>query len=416
MLIKIIIFFVLLALSGFFSASETAFMSLGKFKFKEYIKEKKPNYQLVQKLKSKPHILISTVLIGNNIVNLGAAAVATLLSTELFLSFGWNLSESWSAGIMTGIITILVLIFGEVIPKNYAAKHYEKVASASSKILYFLSKVFYPIIYSLDFINRRLIPSATFSEDKITEEEIKTIVNVGSDEGGIDFYEKTLIHRIFQFDDILTKEVMTPRPKVFVLSADITMKDALKEVSEDAHSRIPVFEDNLDNIIGFIHIQDLLRANLNGLENKPLKHITNKCMYIPESKPIDDLFREMQHKKVQIAIVVDEFGGFSGIVTLEDLIEEIVGEIYDEDEKKIKLIKKTGKKEYLIDGHTTIREIKDSLKIKLEDSFEAETISSYILNKIGRIPEKEEVITIKNIKIIVKDVTETTIQSVKLKY
>lgn len=416
MIFKIILLIILIFLSGFFSGSETAFMSLGKFKTKEYIKNKKRNFEIVQKLKENPSRLISTILIGNNLVNIAAASLATILGSEIFIKLGFNFTESLTAGIVTGVMTLTVLIFGEVIPKNNAAKNYEKVVSKTARIIYILSIIFLPLIWMLDLIHNFIIKDSDVPDDqKVTEEEIKTIVNVGTDEGCIDIYEKHLIHKIFQFDDKIVKEIMTPRMKTFAVESSVKIKDVLKLMNKEGFSRVPVYKKSLDDIIGIFHMRDVLEAVEKNKLDKPIKTICSKPFYVPESKPIDDLFKDMQKNKLQLVVVVDEFGGFSGIASMEDLLEEIVGEIYDEDETRTNNIKATSKNEYRIDGESTIREIKEKLKIKFSDAMDSETISSYVLSRLGHIPLKGEEIIMKKGKIIIDTVTETTVKKVIIK-
>lgn len=417
MLIKIITLLTLVALSGFFSGAETAFMSLGKFKYKEYIRKKRKNYLVVQSLKENPHKLISTILICNNLVNISAASLATLYGAEFFLEKGWQLSGATSAGIVTGILTLVILIFGEIIPKTYANLNYVKVVSNSARIIYVLSKIFTPIIYLFDIITKITMRGKASPRigEKITEEEIKTIVSVGSEEGGIANYERHLIHKIFQFDDKIVKEIMTPRMKVFSLNADAKIQGVIKEIIEEGHSRVPIYKDNNNNnIIGIFHIKDML--DLIGKKNldKKLIALSTRPLFVPESKPVDDLFKEMQKKKIQMAIVVDEFGGLAGVVTMEDLLEEIVGEIYDEDDEKVSLIKKVGPREFLVNGESTLREVKEACKIKV-DALESETIGSYILTKLEKIPEKGEEIKMKKGKITIEKVTDKAIEQVIVK-
>jgi len=417
MWVKILILLILVALSGFFSGAETAFMSLGKFKYKEYIRKKRKHYLIVQKLKENPHKLISTILICNNLVNIAAASFATISGTQFFLQKGWQLSEAAAAGIVTGVLTLVILIFGEIIPKSYANINYNKVVANSANSVYLLSVFFSPIIYLLDFITKiaTMGKKPSKKEEKITEEEIKTIVSVGSEEGGIDNYERHLIHKIFQFDDKLVREIMTPRVKVFSLDADAKVQVVLKEIIEEGHSRVPVYKNNADNIVGIFHIRDMLDLIGKKKLDKKLKALSTKPLFVPESKPIDDLFKEMQKKKLQMAIVVDEFGGLAGIVTMEDLLEEIVGEIYDEDDEKVRLIRKVSPKEFLVNGEATLREIKEVTNVKIE-GLESETVSSYILSKLERIPDKDDEIKIKRgKKIIIEKVTDKSIERVKMK-
>jgi putative hemolysin len=414
MWIKIAFLTGLVVLSAFFSGTETAFVSLGKFKYKEYIRKKKKHYLLVQKLKDNPHKLISTVLIGNNLANIGAASLATLLGTELFIKAGLNISQAAAAGIITGALTLIILIFGEILPKTYAHNNYERVVAKSTPLIFFLSMVFSPAIYILDFISHIFIKTSARMEEKITEEEIRTMVNVGSDEGGIDKYEKHLINKIFQFDDKIAREIMTPRVKMYSIDAKSKMKDIIKEILNEGHSRVPIYEGSQDNIVGIFHIRDILDSLNKGKLNNSIKSISSKALFVPETKPIDDLFKEMQRKKIQMVIVVDEYGGVAGIITIEDLLEEIVGEIYDEEDEKEHSIIQLSKREYMIAGGTSLRDIKEKTKIKI-DGMESDSINAYILEKFERIPKKNEEIKLKKGKLIIEEVTEKNIEKIRLR-
>jgi putative hemolysin len=416
MLLKLLSLLILFALSAFFSGTETAFISLGKFQYKEYIRKKKKHYMLVKRLKDDPQKLISTVLIGNNLVNIAATALATIIGTEIFILKGWDFSQATAAGIITGIMTLIVLVFGEVIPKTYSNLHFEKVIMKSVRIIYFLSIFFMPLIYILNIITRFVTQNKVSikTNDTVTEDEIKSIVNVGSDEGGIALYEKQLIHKIFQFDDKIVKEIMTPRHKVFSLNASLKIKDVLKEIINHGYSRIPIYDFDKDNIIGIFHIKDLIQSFKKKGINNSLKSLSVKPFFISESKSIDGLFKQMQRRKIQMAIVVDEFGALAGLITIEDLIEEIVGEIYDEHDDHIKLITKVNSREYLINGEATIREIKDITGIKI-DSMLSETINSFIFSKLGKIPVNNDEIKLKKGKLIIQKATDKTIEQVRLK-
>ncbi len=412
MLTEIIIIAILLTLSAFFSGAETAFMSLGKFKYKEYIRKKKKDYLLVQKLKDNPRKLLSTLLIGNNIVNIAIASIVTLSSSEYLLAHGLIWSKATIAGVTTGVSTLIVLIFGEIMPKTWAHTHYEKCIGFLIKPVYFLSILFTPIIFFFDFITR-LASRNHKPNDRITEEEIRTMVSVGSDEGGIDNYEKHLIHRIFQFDDKIVKNIMTPISKVYSIDSKLKIKLVLKSLLEEGYSRVPVYEGTNNNLVGIFHLRDVLNSLEKNMVNLEVGAISSKPLFVLESKPIDDLFKEMQHKKVQMAIVINEKKEVVGLITLEDLLEEIVGEIYDEDENEGHLIRKIGKKEFLLNGEVTLREIMKKTSLKI-DGLESETISSFIISKFGKIPKQGYELILKKGKLVVVKIVDKQIYSVKL--
>lgn len=406
---------ILLLLSAFFSGTETAFMSLGKFKFKEYVRKKRPHWEKVKVLKEDPHRLISTILIGNNIVNIAAASFGTIIGFEFARRMGWAVSEAVIGGVITGVLTIFVLIFGEVIPKTYAHRYYNQVVGYSVRVIYILSYVFAPIIKILDVITH-LVTNGKVNQkldDRITEEEIKTIINVGSDEGGIDLYERQLIHKIFQFNDKIAKEIMTPSTKVFELDKRAKIHEVLRDVLKRGYSRIPVYDENPDNVIGVFHVWDILEAVNRNKMDKTVGSLSVKPYFVPESKQIDVLFKEMQKRKLQLAMVVDEYGKLAGVITIEDLLEEIVGEIYDEDEQPHAAVRKISATEFSATGGATLREIKEKSKLKLE-GLESDTISSLILSKLGYIPKKDEFITVDKAVIKVTKATEKAIESVRI--
>jgi putative hemolysin len=412
MLTKSLIIVVLLILSSFFSGAETAFMSLGKFKYKEYIRRKKKHYLLVQKLKENPRKLLSTILIGNNLVNIAIASLATLFSAEYLVKKGLDWNHAIIASIITGTITLVVLIFGEIMPKTWANLNYERYIRFSARPIYLLSLLFTPLIFLLDFVTK-LASSGHKIDDKITEEEIKTIVNVGSEEGGIDFYEKHLIHKIFQFDDKIVREIMTPKTKVYSINSNLRIKDVLKGLLNEGYSRVPIYGKDPNDIVGIFHIRDVLSHLEKNKIYDPVKSISFKPFFILGSKPIDNLFKEMQRRKVQLAVVVDKKGKMEGIVTMEDLLEEIVGEMYDEDEQQTRLIRKVGKKEYLLEGEVSLREIKEKTSVKI-DGLESETISSWIISRYKRFPKIGSELKLRRGKLIILDVKDKLINSVKL--
>ena len=391
MLYNIIILIVLLLLSGFFSSSETALFSISKTKARHLAKEDSKTYKLIDTMKNDPHKLLSTILIGNNIVNVGASALAT--STTM------NILPNYAVGVATGIMTFLILVFGEIFPKSVATRNNILIAKITIFPIYWLSILFYPIIMFMNFIPKltgkiKKTPSAT-------EEELMTFVEVVEEQGEIKEEEKELIHNIFEFDDTSASEIMTPRTDMFVVDADEKLK--LDEVVKSGFTRIPVIEGDIDHVVGIINIKDLFMHQAISDTQIDVRKIMSKPYFVPENKKLDQLLHQFKTRKHHIAIVVDEHGGVSGLITLEDALEEIVGEITDETDRNEPHIVKLKEKEWMVLGKAHIDDVNETINMDIPDSKAYDTFSGYILNNIGRIPKEKEEITIKAFIITVKE-------------
>ncbi|MEE9611439.1 MAG: hemolysin family protein [Desulfatiglandales bacterium] len=396
---------VLLFLSAFFSGSETALVSLNRIRIKRLAEEGNKNAVIVEELIQKPNRLLATVLVGNNIVNIGAAAIATSIAIQMF--------QNWGVAIATGVMTLLVLVFGEMTPKSLAASNAERISLKVARPIGLLVKVFYPIVKVLVEITRpltKLLGGDIRLHKLFTEEEFKIMVEVGEEEGVIEKEEREMIHGIIEFGETEATEVMAPRIDVVGIKSSATIKEANDLVLKSGYSKIPVYEDSIDNIIGVLHARDLLKA---AGGDKAIKKIMRQVYYVPETKKLDEILKEMRERKTQIAIVVDEYGGTAGLVTAEDLVEEIVGEIMDEFDVEEDSIRKIDEKTVLVDAKLNIGDLNDALELDLPEE-EFETVGGLIFNTLGKIPIAGEVVEINGVNLKVEKMRGRRIGKVKL--
>jgi CBS domain containing-hemolysin-like protein len=407
MFIESISLFILLFLSAFFSGSETAFMSVNRIKIKDQVQKGDEHASKVDNLLKDQTKLLTTILIGNNLVNIAASSIATALAIELFGSKG--------VGIATGIVTLLILIFGEITPKSLGNNASITYAKAAASPLYYLEYLFSPFIYLFTKIvnifvkDKNLISSAFLSE-----KEIRRFVEVSQREGVIKETEQEMIQSVFEFDDTLVKEIMVPRIDMICIEKNEPLDELIKLGVEKGHSRIPVFEDSIDNIIGLVYIKDLLQMLLDGKEDKEISEFVKPIYFIPEGKPINQLLSEMKQRKEHMAIVVDEYGGTSGLITIEDLLEEIVGDIQDEFDLEKSYIEILDDNTLLIDGRIDIDELNKYLKKPLLDEDDYETVSGLILNYLNRLPFQGEKIEYDGITFIIENIIDNRIRKIKL--
>ena len=388
---QFVVLFILLVLSGFFSSAETALFSISKAKAIHLAKEKGRTNTLIKKMKDDPHRLLSTILIGNNLVNVGASAIATAITIGLV--------ESHAVGIATGIMTFAILIFGEIFPKSIATRNNILIARLVIFPIYWLSILFYPIILFLNFIPK--LTGKIHKKPIVTEEELMTFVEVVEEEGGIEEEEKELIENIFEFDDTNASEIMTPRADMFVIDGDDELK--LEAVVKSGFTRIPVIEGDIDHVVGILNVKDLLKYQATSADEINVRQIMRQPYFVPENKKLDNLLQEFKKRKQHMAIIVDEHGGVSGLITLEDALEEIVGEIIDETDTVEPHIIKTRPNEWRVLGKSEIDEVNEAIKMEIPDSREYDTFSGYVLDQIGRIPQEKEEISLGNFLITVKE-------------
>ncbi len=410
-LVEIIALIILLALSAFFSSSETAFIGLGKLRRAKLAESGKPRAMTVKHLLEYPDRLLVTILIGNNVVNVAAAAIATSLAIEVFGNTG--------IGIATGVMTFLILIFGEIAPKAYASKNTERLALSFAPIIRFLEWVLYPVVVALSHIMDALfrafgsdatIQHAIFRSD----EDFKALIAVGSEEGIIEEDEREMIHSVIEFGDTIAKEVMVPRMDVVSIEDSSTIKDVLEVATESNFSRIPVYRESMDNIVGILYVKDLLKHLKDGEGNKMVSDIMREAYYVPDTKKLDDLLHELQDRRIHMVIVLDEYGGTAGIVTIEDLLEEIVGEIYDEYDSQAAPVKIVGDNAAIVDARTHIDDVNEELCIGLHEEESFETIGGLVISRLGRTARVGDVVEENGVRIVVEKVARNRILHVRV--
>ena len=400
---QIVVLIALLLLSGFFSSAETALFTISKAKAIHLAKKAGLTNLLIKKMKEDPHRLLSTILIGNNVVNVGASAMATAITMKLVTSN--------AVGIATGVMTFLILIFGEIFPKSIATRNNVLIARLVILPLYWMSVLFTPIIFILNFIPK--LTGKMQKKPNVTEEELMAFVEVVEEEGGIEEEEKELIENIFEFDDTSASEIMTPRADMFVINVDDELN--LKEIIFSGFTRIPVIEEDIDHVIGTINIKDLFMHQVTSTKEIDVRKIMNEPYFVPENKKLDNLLKQFKKRKQHMAIIVDEYGGVSGLITLEDALEEIVGEIVDETDKVEPHIVKLKKDEWRVLGKSEIDEVNDRLQMGIPDSKEYDTFSGYVLDQIGRIPQEKEEIPIGEFLVTVIKMEGTRIKEYTIK-
>ena len=406
---QVILLIVLISLSAFFSMSETALMSLSKVRLRNMVEEKVKGADLVEKLLEEPNKLLGAILIGNNIVNIGASSIATSVALQIFGNSG--------AAVATGIMTVLILIFGEITPKSLAQQNAEKISIRIAKIIKFIVTVFKPFVTVFTGISSLFIricggdPNET--EPFITEEELRTMVGVSEEEGVLEDGEKEMIFNVFDFSDIQVKDVMVQRVDMVALDATSDYSKVKELIKEEQFSRVPVFNETIDNIVGILNVKDLIIKD-NDTENFNILDYIREPFYTFEFKKIKEVFNEMKKTRNHFAVVLDEYGGTVGIVTIEDLIEEIVGEIEDEyDEEREDNIKVVKENEYIVEGSTKLHDISDLIGVNIE-SEDFDSVGGLVLEKLGRLPKKNEKVQIGNIKFVVEDLEKNRIKKVRI--
>ena len=405
---QIIILIIMLILSGFFSASETALLSLSKIRIRHMVEEEVKGAKLVEKLIENPDKFLGAVLLANNVVNIGSASLASAIAASFF---GSN-----AVVISTVIMTMLVLLFGEIIPKNLAQQNSEKIALKVAKTITIIVKVCGPIIWVCNKISNAFIKilggSVNKTEPFITEEEFKTMVVVGEEEGVLEEEEKELIYNVFEFGDLQVKDIMIQRLDIVGLNKDSTYEDILATLREDKFSRFPVFDKNIDDVVGILNVKDLVLLG-DSEEDFDINKFIREPFYTFEFKKITELLNEMRKTRNHIAVVLDEYGGTAGIVTIEDLIEELVGEIEDEYDHHENEIWKIKDNEYLAEGSIKLTHLSEEIGIEIE-SEEFDSLGGYIIVILGRIPKINEEIVNENIKFIVEDIKKNRIIKVRI--
>jgi len=403
-----------LILSAFFSGSETALFSLNKLQLKKIQKEESGwRVNSIIKLLDDPQKTLITILTGNMFVNIAASSLATYLAIKLFGNVG--------IGIAGGIMIFMILVFGEIVPKSLAISNAETIAKKIARPVKIISSFLFPLILFFKIIINVLYyffgKKRVKKKKEITEEDLITLINVGKDEGVIEEEEKKMIRNIFEFGDTMVKEVMVPRVDMACIPSEAKLNSILRLIKKMGHSRIPVYKETIDNIIGILYTKDLLVVYEQWYKSKEkfdLKKIIRRAYFVPENKKIDDLLDIFQRDKIQIAIAIDEYGGTAGLVTMEDVVEEIVGEIIDEYDKETKLYEIIGNNTVIADGIISIDKINELLNIEIPEN-DFETLGGFIYDLMGRVPNKNETVEYKNIQITIEQVVKNRIIRVIIK-
>ncbi len=389
--------------SAFFSGVETALMSLNMAKVKALANQGKKGSGALYRIKQNPHRLIITILVGNNLVNIFAASLATVIFTEMFGSSG--------LGIATGVMTFLILVFGEIVPKTIAINKAERVALIVAGPIEALSYVLYPLIVFLDAIARTLSRIAgSKDESQLSDEELKTIVTMGKEEGLLSNEAAEMMHNVLEFEGRVTK-IMTPEPDVKMIDGKKSLRSIISYVVKMPYSRYPVYMKSRDNVVGILDVDDVLKYVKNKKLGAKAKDVARKAYFVPESKEIDDLFSEFENKKIPLAIVVDEYGSVAGLVTLEDILEEIVGDIFDKSKGAKSYVKKIGKNVLKVDAKANLNDINKLIDLGFREKH-VTTIAGFIEHKLQRIPQKGEKIMLKKASIEISEVTGRGIKEV----
>lgn len=384
--LSLVILVVLLCLAAFFSAAETAIVALSPARIRDMLEKKTRGAAMLHRLKTNPHRLLITILIGSNLVNVGASVYATLVFEQIL--------GSSALGIITGVLTLLILVFGEIVPKSLAQTYSKAVALLAAPLLQLLLWIFTPAVWILDLLVKAMLRLVGAEKQRnITEDELKAFVSLGAEEGTLEKDEKELIENVLEFNETRVEEVMVPRVEIKALPLDSTLQEAADFMIEHRHSRIPVYNETVDDIVGIITVKDMLAHLRKGRTTLTLKEVPlMKPIKVPASQKINPLFDEFQKRHLHIAVVLDEHGGTAGLITLEDILEEIVGEIEDEfDEEEEDNVRKIGSSEVEANGKALIEEIQELLDVHL-DAPEHKTLSYYITEKLGRFPKRGEIL------------------------
>ena len=388
--------------------SETALTSLSKIRIRHMVEEKVKGAKLVEKLTEDPNKLLGAILIGNNIVNIAASALATTIFVDIFGASG--------VGIATAVMTVLVLIFGEITPKSIAKQKSEQVSLKVSKPISIIVKVFKPFIGIFTFISSGFIrllggdPKA--NEPFITEEELKTMVGVSEEEGVLEDVEKEMIFNVFDFADAQVKDVMVQRVDIIAVDIDASYEEVLETIKTEQFSRIPVYNQTIDDIVGVLNVKDLIIAGQNK-EGFKVSDYMREPHYTFEFKKIKELFNEMKKSRNHMSVVLDEYGGTVGIVTIEDLIEEVFGDIEDEYYDYNEEIEVVKEDEYIVDGSARLDDISDLIGVNME-SEEFDSVGGLIIGELGRFPDNKEEVNLNNIRFVVEEIDKNRIRKVRI--
>jgi putative hemolysin len=407
----LMLLFVCLVLSAFFSSSETAFISLERFRVQHMVETKVRGAKRVAKLIERPERFLSTILLGNNLVNTAAAAIATILAINI-----WG--QDMGVVIATFGMAIILLIFAETMPKTFANRHAERLSLLFVRPIEIISWLFSPFVIVLSWIAAgitRLVGGKPVPKSLVSEEEIRTMITVGHKEGTVEEAEAEMLHKVFEFGDRPVSEVLVPRPEVVSVEKGTTLAEFLAIYSESPIARFPVYEENMDNVVGILSIKDVLMALAKGTvtNESPIDELIRPAYFTPETKRISELFTEMRDKNYRMSIVVDEYGGTAGIVSLSRLMEEIVGPVGDELAAAEKDYEPINEYTFQIDGNMRIEEANEEMGLELPEG-DYETVAGFVLHLLGHIPKRGQQLKYKGIKIVITKMKGLKIEEILL--
>ena len=409
--IQLIILAVLILLSALFSSAETSLTTSNKLKIQSLADQGSKRARILLKISEDSGKMLSAILIGNNLVNNAATALTTSLIIQLF--------GNSAVGIATGVITLLILIFGEISPKTLATIHSEKMALLYAPLIHFLMKIFTPVIFIVNKLSMGVLFLLRVNPDQkvntMTEHELRTIVDVSHEDGVIESEEKEMIYNVFDMGDAKAKDIMVPRVHVTFADINSTYDELIEIFREDKFTRLPIYEETTDNVVGTINMKDLLLYNYNNKKEFHVRDILREAYFTYEYKSISELLVEMRQASINIAIVLDEYGETAGLITLEDLLEEIVGEIHDEyDENEEEFVRQINDREYIIEGSMNLDDLNDSLGLNLS-SEDYDSLGGFIIEHLDRLPEQgDELTTDDGIRLVVEALQKNRVESVHL--
>ena len=425
MIVQIIVLIILILLNAYFAATEIAFISLNDAKIDKQAKEGNKKAKQIQRMLNNPSKFLATIQIGITL----AGFLSSAFASDAFADHLAPILNQWipmvsvdiwktiSIIIITLIISFFTLVFGELVPKRLAMKYYEKISFATIGVIKGISVFTAPFVKLLTWSTNmvsKLFGVGEQEEQTVTEEEIKMMVDQGQEKGAIEETEKEIINNVFALNDITASEIMTPRRNVFAIDINENLSKILEDIDEYKYSRIPVYEETIDDIKGILLIKDILKV-LNDKKQIKIKNLLKPAYFVPESKPIDEIFKELQRNKNQMAIVIDEYGGTAGLLTMEDILEELVGNIFDEYDDIEVEYEKIDDNTYLIDGGVSLYEFKRIIGVEIPEG-DYETLSGYLIEKLGRLPEENEDIVLEdeNLTYKVEEYEDKRIKKVKV--
>jgi|TARA_B100001105_G_scaffold253349_1_gene246709 CBS domain containing-hemolysin-like protein len=405
---ELLILIVLIGLSGFFSGLEVALVGVRRSKVQQMLNKKLPGSSSLHKLKSNPSRMMASVNLGNNLVNVAATALATAIALRLF--------DNGALAIAIGVMTFLILVFGEITPKTYCNANAAKIALRYSRVLLAFSYAFYPIVWVFEQITKGIIKLTGSSQDppRLTEEEIKGVIEQGLQDKAIEKQESELVHGALNFDDIVIRSVMTPRTNMFTLNSKILLFEALPLINQSGFSRIPIYGKDHDEIVGIVNVRDVLKYLEKDQKMVRLQQLSRKPIFVSQEKKVSDLLREMQGRKAHMAIVLDEFGGVEGCVTLEDLVEEIVGEIHDETDVEKSNFQREGNNSITTNGDIEIDEINKIFRTDIPHGDDYASLNGLLHEKLSDIPKEGDKIVINSLRIIVEKVLRNKPEKIRI--